>query len=119
MSLPGAALALLARAWRPAPAALAPALPVMIISTFFLGAAMGLTGPGFTAGGSLAVTAAEQGGVAGILNATGAVTWVFAPVTATALYGWQPLAPFALALTVLTASFTVAWTHPRMRATRA
>lgn len=99
--------------------ALAPALPVMIISTFFLGAAMGLTGPGFTAGGSLAVTAAEQGGVAGILNATGAVTWVFAPVTATALYGWQPLAPFALALTVLTASFTVAWTHPRMRATRA
>uniref|UniRef100_UPI003F54D676 MFS transporter n=1 Tax=Actinomyces timonensis TaxID=1288391 RepID=UPI003F54D676 len=95
--------------------ALAPALPMMIISTLFLGAAMGLVGPGFTAGGSLAVTAAEQGGVAGILNATGAVTWVFAPVTATALYGWRPLAPFGLALAVLTASVTVAWTHPGLR----
>ncbi len=98
--------------------ALAPSLPIMAASTFFLGIAMGLVGPGFTAGGSLAVSAAEQGGVAGILNATGAVTWIFAPVTATALYGWQPLAPFVLALAVLSASTAVAWAHPRMRAAR-
>ena len=98
--------------------ALAPSLPIMAASTFFLGIAMGLVGPGFTAGGSLAVSAAEQGGVAGILNATGAGTWIFAPVTATALYGWQPLAPFVLALAVLSASTAVAWAHPRMRAAR-
>ncbi|ETJ43596.1 Major facilitator transporter, partial [human gut metagenome] len=78
----------------------------------------GLSGPGFTAGGSLAVTAAEQGGVAGVLNATGSMTWIVAPVTATALYGWQPLAPFVLSLVVLSISTLLAWTRlERRRAT--
>lgn len=98
--------------------AASPGLALMAAATFVLGVASGLTGPGFTAGGSLAVTPAEQGGVAGVLNATGSLTWVFAPVTATALYGWRPLAPFVLALAVLAVSATVAWTHPRLRARR-
>ncbi|QWW20732.1 MFS transporter [Schaalia sp. 19OD2882] len=85
--------------------------PVTIgVAAFSIGAGMGTVGPGFTAGGSLAVTAQEQGGAAGILNATGAITWIFAPATATALYGWQPLAPFLLALTLLTVSTATAWT---------
>lgn len=80
-------------------------------ATLMLGVASGLVGPGFNAGGSLAVTDEEQGGVAGVLNATGALTWIVAPVTATALYSWQPLAPFALAGTVLAFSTLTAWTR--------
>ncbi|WP_341769463.1 MFS transporter [Actinomyces bowdenii] len=95
--------------------AAAPWLWLMAGATFAVGLCAGLVGPGFTAGGSLAVGPAEQGGVAGVLQATGALTWVFAPVTATALYGWHPLAPFALALGVLGASVLVAWAHPALR----
>lgn len=81
----------------------------LALATFLVGLGGGMVGPGFTAGGSLAVSAQEQGGVAGVLNATGASTWIFAPVLATALYGWWPLAPFLLALVVLTLSVAVAW----------
>lgn len=80
-------------------------------ATLMLGVASGLVGPGFNAGGSLAVTDEEQGGVAGVLSATGALTWIVAPVTATALYSWQPLAPFALAGMVLAFSTLTAWTR--------
>lgn len=80
-------------------------------ATLILGVASGLVGPGFNAGGSLAVTDKEQGGVAGVLNATGALTWIVAPVTATALYSWQPLAPFALAGAILAFSTFTAWTR--------
>ena len=95
--------------------ALAPSLPLMAGATFCVGLAAGLTGPGFTAGGSLAVSGPEQGGVAGILNATGSLTWIFAPVTATALYGWHPIAPFVLAGAVLAVSVTTAWTAGSLR----
>ncbi|MCD4550247.1 MFS transporter [Schaalia sp. lx-260] len=87
----------------------------LIPAMFSLGVASGLVGPGFTAGGSLSVSQNEQGGVAGVLNATSAVTWIFAPVCATALYSWLPLAPFFMALCVLSVSLSVAWTHPRLR----
>ena len=98
--------------------AAAPSAWLLAVSTFALGVSYGLSGPGFTAGGSLAVTAAEQGGVAGVLNATGSMTWIVAPVTATALYGWQPLAPFVLSLVVLSISTLLAWTRlERRRAT--
>ena len=93
---------------------LAPTLWLMAAATFIIGMSSGLVGPGFTAGGSLAVSPAEQGGAAGILNATGATTWIFAPVTATALYGWHPLAPFILALCVLSASIIAAWAAPAL-----
>lgn len=89
---------------------------LLAASTFVLGAANGLAGPGFTAGGSLAVTDAEQGGVAGVMNATGSLTWIFAPVLATALYGWHPLVPFVLALGLVALSVSFAWFHPGLRA---
>ena len=94
--------------------ALAPTLWLMAAATFTIGMSSGLVGPGFTAGGSLAVSPAEQGGAAGILNATGAMTWIFAPVTATALYGGHPLAPFILALCALSASVIAAWAAPAL-----
>ncbi|WP_051259368.1 MFS transporter [Schaalia suimastitidis] len=88
---------------------------LLIVVALTLGVASGLVGPGFSAGGSLAVSAAEQGGVAGVLNATGAVTWIFAPVSAAAMYGWHPLSPFALAVAILAVSVAVVWFHPRLR----
>lgn len=91
------------------------ALVALAVAMLFMGVATGLTSTGFTAGASLAVRDDEQGGVAGLVSATGAITWIFAPVSATALYGWQPLAPFALALVLVGASCAAAWVHSGLR----
>lgn len=84
---------------------------LIAVSSFLIGASSGLASPGFSAGASLAVSDEEQGGVAGIINATGAITWIFAPVSATALYGWHPLVPFLLALALVAVSAVIAWAH--------
>ena len=55
------------------------------------------------------MSAREQGGIAGVINATGAITWIVAPVSATALYGWMPLSPFVLALSLVALSCACAW----------
>ena len=91
---------------------------LLAASTFVLGAANGLAAPGFTAGASLAVGEEEQGGVAGVINATGSLTWIFAPVSATALYGWRTLSPFLLALGLVGVSTAFAWLHPGLRSWR-
>ncbi|WP_175953547.1 MFS transporter [Schaalia sp. Marseille-Q2122] len=98
--------------------ALVDSMVVISVASFFMGFASGMLGPGYTAGGSLAVGPDEQGAVAGVLHAVGAVTWIFAPVTATALYGWHPIAPFALAGVFLLISTVVSYVHPLLRARR-
>lgn len=87
---------------------------VWLIGTaaFCMGFSSGFAGPGFTAGASLAIEPHEQGSLAGLQHATGALTWIFAPVSATALYGVHHLAPFALAGVFLLASTVTAWLHP-------
>ena len=62
-----------------------------------------------TLGKQQAVELARQGGIAGVINATGAITWIVAPVSATALYGWMPLSPFLLALSLVALSCACAW----------
>ena len=47
--------------------------------------------------------------IAGIINATGAITWIVAPVSATALYGWVPLSPFLVALCLVGLSCSCSW----------
>ncbi len=54
----------------------------------------GFTRPGFTAGASLAVPLAEQGAVAGVITAAGAISYVLAPTIGISLYGWNHNAPF-------------------------
>ena len=88
---------------------IAPSLWALAVSTFAMGVASGMASPGYSAGASLAVSAREQGGIAGVINATGAITWIVAPVSATALYGWMPLSPFLLALTLVALSCACAW----------
>lgn len=54
--------------------------------------------------------AREQGGIAGVINITAlSITWIVAPVSATALYGWMPLSPFLLALSLVALSCACAW----------
>ena len=88
---------------------IAPSLWALAVSTFAMGVASGMASPGYSAGASLEVSAREQGGIAGVINATGAITWIVAPVSATALYGWMPLSPFLLALSLVALSCACAW----------
>jgi MFS family permease len=66
----------------------------------------GFTRPGFTAGASLAVPLAEQGGVAGVITAANGISYVLAPTIGISLYGLNhdlPFAAFALLLLGLVA----------------
>lgn len=61
----------------------------------------GLTRPGFTAGASLAVPLAEQGGVAGLITSANGISYVAAPGLGMALYTLDPDLPFAVSALVL------------------
>ncbi len=43
------------------------------------GVASGMASPGYSAGASLAVERRASSGIAGVINATGAITWIVAP----------------------------------------
>ena len=61
----------------------------------------GFTRPGFTAGASLAVPTAEQGGVAGLITAANGIAYVAAPAVGMALYSVHPDLPFGLSAILL------------------
>src|SRR5436190_15769955 len=63
----------------------------------------GFTRPGFTAGASLAVPLAEQGGVAGLITAANGISYVAAPGIGMLLYGADPHWPFAAGAALFTA----------------
>ena len=92
-----------------------PHVAYLAIAAALLGTGVGIFSPGYTAGASLAVSGPEQGGIAGLLNATNATTWILAPVTATSIYGWNIHIPFGIAGLLLLISLTIAWSHPKLR----
>lgn len=61
----------------------------------------GFTRPGFTAGASLAVPLAEQGGVAGVITSANGISYIAAPAIGMALYALDPHLPFAVAVLVV------------------
>ncbi|PLW84434.1 MFS transporter [Kineobactrum sediminis] len=68
--------------------------PLLAIGMAFLGTGLGLTMPSISAGASLAVSAEEQGAVAGLVAACPAIGFVVGPISAGALYQVHPaLAP--------------------------
>ena len=71
----------------------------------------GLTRPGFTAGASLAVPLADQGGVAGVITSANGISFVAAPALGMALYTLDPNLPFALSALLLVA---LAWLGRRL-----
>lgn len=95
------------------------ALPVSVYALFAaavaVGIGMGLASPGYNAGASLSVARNEQAAVAGLLSATGGLTWVFAPITGTLVYGWNHLAAVLLAALAVGASTVLVWFHPHLR----
>lgn len=61
----------------------------------------GLARPGFTAGASLAVGRAEQGGVAGAVTSVNGSCFIFAPLIGIGLYEVSPSLPYWLAAVAL------------------
>lgn len=59
--------------------------------------AMGMAGPAFTAGASLAVEAREQGAVAGIIASCGPLGFCVGPIAGGMLYQYKPELPFEVA----------------------
>ncbi|MBB3764626.1 MFS transporter [Sphingomicrobium lutaoense] len=72
----------------------------------------GLVRPGFTAGASLAVPLAEQGGVAGIVTSANGLAFVAAPTLGILAYGVDALLPFTVCAAILL--ILVAWGWRRL-----
>lgn len=64
------------------------------------GFAMGMAGPAFTAGASLAVEAREQGAVAGIIASCGPLGFCVGPIVGGMLYQSKPELPYAVAAVI-------------------
>lgn len=64
------------------------------------GFGMGLAGPGFMAGASLAVSREEQGAVAGVAGSCGPLGFTLGPLIGGALYQVNPSLPYAFAACV-------------------
>jgi MFS family permease len=65
-----------------------------LLSMCILGMGMGLAGPGFMAGASLAVSSEEQGAVAGIAGACPALGFTIGPLLGTYLYSIDGALPY-------------------------
>ncbi len=79
----------------------AAALPAFFLAMALLGLGMGLCGPGLNAIMSLAVSAREQGALAGIASAIPALGFILGPVAGTALYQVNPHHPYILTTLIL------------------
>ena len=73
---------------------------MLLTSMAILGLGMGLAGPGFMAGASLAVSADEQGAVAGIAGSCPPMGFIVGPLVGTMLYSVEPTYPYYFALGV-------------------
>ncbi|MFP6808168.1 MAG: MFS transporter [Pseudomonadales bacterium] len=70
---------------------------MLTIAMMILGFGMGLAGPGFMAGASLAVSAEEQGAVAGVAGSCGPLGFTIGPLLGGLLYQFNPVLPYAFA----------------------
>ena len=73
---------------------------MLTVSMVVLGLGMGLSGPGLMAGASLAVTAEEQGAVAGIAGSCGPLGFFLGTLIGGALYQTDPTLPYITAAVV-------------------
>ncbi|MFT6437538.1 MAG: MFS family permease [Candidatus Azotimanducaceae bacterium] len=69
-------------------------------SMILMGLGMGLAGPGYMAGASLAVGPEEQGAVAGVAGSAGPLGFTIGPLVGSVLYSIQPEYPYVFALVV-------------------
>ena len=69
----------------------------LTIAMTILGFGMGLAGPGFMAGASLAVSPEEQGSVAGVAGSCGPLGFTIGPLVGGFMYQLNPTLPYAFA----------------------
>lgn len=75
------------------------------VAMTILGFGMGLAGPAFMAGASLAVSPQEQGAVAGVAGACGPLGFTIGPLVGGMLYQLNPALPFAFAALIYVVLF--------------
>ncbi len=73
---------------------------ILTIAMMILGFGMGLAGPGFMAGASLAVSTEEQGAVAGVAGSCGPLGFTIGPLLGGLMYQIDPVLPYAFAVGV-------------------
>ena len=72
----------------------------LFVAMAVLGFGMGLAGPAFSAGASLAVSPQEQGAVAGVAGSCGPLGFAIGPLVGGALYQMYPALPYAFAAAI-------------------
>lgn len=88
----------------------------LTLALMIQGLGMGLAGPGFMAGASLAVAPEEQGAVAGVAGACGPLGFTLGPLLGGAMYQWQAELPFLFATVLFTAlAFCMGWLGRRVQ----
>jgi MFS family permease len=84
---------------------MAPNYGLIVFALVLNGLGFGMLRPGFAAAASLAVSAEEQGSMAGLTGGAGASGFIFAPLIGNALYSWSPSYPYWLGAVLLAALF--------------
>jgi MFS family permease len=79
---------------------------------------VGFARPGFTAGSSIAVSASEQGAVAGLMMALAGLSFLAPPVIGVALYELSEPGPFIANALLLAGAVAVALFSPALKAAR-
>ncbi len=98
--------------------ALAPDFHAMVLAFALASAGFGFARPGFTAGSSLAVSRAEQGGVAGAVTAVNGACFILAPAIGIGLYELEPHLPYWLSALGLLILAAYAWKNPLLRSSQ-
>lgn len=95
--------------------ALAPDFHALVLAFAISSAGFGFCRPGFTAGASLAVSRAEQGGLAGAVTAVNGSCFVLAPAIGIGLFELQAVLPYWIGALGLLALTIYAWCNPLLR----
>ena len=95
--------------------ALAPTFHAIVVAYALAALGYGFARPGFTAGASLAVGDADQGGVAGAVTAINGSCFVAAPAIGIGLYQLAPSLPYLLGAAALAVLLAYAMASPQLR----
>ncbi|WP_216380067.1 MFS transporter [Arcanobacterium phocae] len=85
------------------------------IACVLVGLGMGFAMPGYNTGPTLQTSTSEQGAVAGLINANNGIAYAIAPAASTALYGWNPLIPFIISISIVVIIVIYAYVQPTLR----
>lgn len=88
---------------------------LLVLGVGLIGLGLGVAMPGYTAGPTLLMDRAEQGGLAGLIGATNGLTFVIAPTASTALYAVSPLLPVVVGAVLLVLVLGFVLLHRRFR----